>query len=424
MSVPTANFPPNPRPVDPFDGVIETVEKITEEYFESGREDINQLMDLVETAVPFDRDPDCWCYTLAERAFCRLTGIEFDENGEPDWVKREMLPGPRRRFSIDRAKPPYIIPRKDKHRNFGHWFPRGTVSLVAGASGTGKTVLLSHLLEAYRQGQPVLGHPVAQGEYRFLLVDRTCKELRESVEDKNLNVEAILSRAREVDFLDESKEPAEILDGALKGWELEGAPDVVVLEGADMWCGESADIKKTVRFLKSLIQVATAWNVAVVASVGSPKQKPNEQYAMTRDKVFGSIGWGRTCSTIMHISLTAPEDPDSVRKVQTLPRTGRSETLHFKFEDGLLVYCEPPTDEPQNVPDGVAETKAALKTDTQSQMIMALANLPVGTVLNEHTFPWLSKAAVFKNLKALSQPEAGWVGKNEAGKWVCVKRQD
>jgi hypothetical protein len=109
MSVPTANFPPNPRPVDPFDGVIETVEKITEEYVESGREDINQLMDLVETAVPFDRDPDCWCYTLAERAFCRLTGIEFDENGEPDWVKREMLPGPRRRFSIDRAKPPYII---------------------------------------------------------------------------------------------------------------------------------------------------------------------------------------------------------------------------------------------------------------------------------------------------------------------------
>ena len=33
---------------------------------------------------------------------------------------------------------------------YGHWFPRGTVSLAAGASGTGKTVLLAHLLENYR----------------------------------------------------------------------------------------------------------------------------------------------------------------------------------------------------------------------------------------------------------------------------------
>ena len=105
-------------------------------------------------------------------------------------------------------------------------------------------------------------------------------------------------------------------------------------------CPEATGMKETKKFLKTVAAVAQKWDIAILATVGAPKQKGNkkDRYTLTRDRVFGSVAWGRLTSTLLDISLTVEEDPDSVRLIQVLPRTGRRERFYFEFEDGRLVY--------------------------------------------------------------------------------------
>jgi AAA domain len=129
--------------------------------------------------------------------------------------------------------PPYIVPRRDK--NYAGWFPRGTVSLIAGSSGMGKTTMLLYLLEDLRAGRSILNHPPAKAEYCMGLVDRTIKALEESLEDKGLDTQAILARSVKISHAD--GDAAKVLNRQLRRWKRENSeqPDVVVLEGIDFW---------------------------------------------------------------------------------------------------------------------------------------------------------------------------------------------
>jgi hypothetical protein len=330
---------------------------------------------------------------------------------------------------IDRAPHHYIISRKNNDRHFGHWFPRDTVSLVAGASGAGKTIMMTGILETLRLGISVFKHPETTAEYGLVLIDRSIEELRESLEDKGADIDAVVKRAVEVDILQEVP-PPEVVDTSLKAWRDDGRRvDVVFVEGADMWCPDPNDMKATLRFLKSLIGVAKEWNAAIIASVGSPKQKPKEQYLLTRDKVFGSIAWGRTCSTIVHIGLTDPADPDSVRQVMVLPRTGRCERFWFSFVDGAPVYTdEDPTKKPESEPlAGVAETRELLRRDLGAELIEYIEGLPVGTQLNAGKMRWLAgREKVTELFQQLSDPRIGggpWLEKQGNRYHVAQRRR-
>ena len=320
---------------------------------------------------------------------------------------------------VDRSRPRYIVPAKDDSGNYGAWFPRGEVSLVCGASGSGKTVFTARLLENLRKGVPVLNHPARRAEYRMVLADRSKADLRESVEKQEPDVEEILARAFEADIMSDEA-PAIRLTSLLQEWEqADAVPDLIFIEGADVWL-PNADVSNpdaVKQFLFSLRQVGQKWNVAILGSVGSPKQKGKERYTLTRDQVIGTVFWGRMSSTILHIGLTNEQDPDSVRRVRTLPRTGRSESVWFSFEAGQLVFSDKAPDEP------AIEVKLDKpKSDACSDMITVIQSLPPGTAISAASFPWLHRNTVVKHLRELARPEAGFVTKNDSGKWVTATR--
>lgn len=233
--------------------------------------------------------------------------------------------------------PHYIVPWKDK--NYKGWFPRGTVSLVAGSSGLGKTTMLTYLLEDIRAGRPVLEHPAAPADYRFALVDRSLGALRETLEDKGLDTEAIVARSVEVSHEDGAAH--KVLARLLRKWkEQDGTtPDIVVLEGIDFWVRKITDFDAVYQFIKKLEPVAEAWNVALVATIGCPKLKLKDGFRMTRDNVIGTSAWGRTCSTVLYLDLVGDTDE---RSVTIMPRNGRTEHMYFRFEEGQAIFSNMP----------------------------------------------------------------------------------
>jgi len=222
---------------------------------------------------------------------------------------------------------PYIVPRKDS--NTAGMFPRGKVSLIAGSSGTGKTILFCHWLEDLRQGQPVLEHPAATADYRIIILDRTVDGLHQSLEHTGLDVDEVTVRAEQIGSFD--GDPADILERFLYKWR-EELPDLVFLEGIDFAVGDMNNPKSVFQFIKKIEPVARLWGVAVVASIGSPKQKAKQEYSLARDQIIGSSAWGRVTDTLILIK----EDGDA-RHIVIKSRTGRDEQAWFWFDEGRVV---------------------------------------------------------------------------------------
>ena len=234
-----------------------------------------------------------------------------------------------------------LVPRRDS--NHAGWFPRGTVSLIAGSSGAGKTVLLTHLLEDIRQGRSVQDHPPLAGEYRLLLVDRSKADLAESVEGKEISAADVLSRATEIDYRDGL--PHKILPRLIRQWRREGPVDGVIIEGLDFWQRKINDFEAVYDCVSKLAEVARAFNVAIIGTVGSPKMKSREKYTLTRDNVLGSSAWPRVCSTVIFVQRM---EGCEVRQCTILTRTGRDEEIFLSFEDGRAVFSDVPPSEGLN----------------------------------------------------------------------------
>jgi hypothetical protein len=99
--------------------------------------------------------------------------------------------------------------------------------------------------------------------------------------------------------------------------------------------------------IDGLQRIATRRNVAVLGTVGSPKQRGKDNKYYGRDALFGSAALARKVETVVLMSLHNDDDPNSVRRCTVLPRNGQAETLYFEWQaNGLCL-----TTEPQAVPN-------------------------------------------------------------------------
>jgi hypothetical protein len=117
--------------------------------------------------------------------------------------------------------------------------------------------------------------------------------------------------------------------------------EVWLIEGLDMWIPEMNKMDVVAPVLDGLQRLATLHDVAVIATVGSPKQKGKERYS-GRDGLFGSAALARKAETIVTVGWTDDDDPNSVRKVVVMPRTGQSETLFFTWVNGRFDLTREP----------------------------------------------------------------------------------
>jgi hypothetical protein len=218
------------------------------------------------------------------------------------------------------------------------WFPKGEVSVIGAPSGAGKTSFGLNFLEALRNGSEVWGHPAKARDYRVLSHDRSKRSIVSTVKSLGLPVDAVLPRVIRLTTKQQLANPADVFGACLGA---NPGVEVWFIEGLDMWIPEMNKMEVVAPILDGLQRLATLHDVAVIATVGSPKQKGKEKYT-GRDALFGSAALARKSETIVTVGWTNDDDPNSVRKVVVMPRTGQSETLFFTWLNGRFDLTQEP----------------------------------------------------------------------------------
>jgi hypothetical protein len=239
----------------------------------------------------------------------------------------------------------YLVESKDGPDAPG-WFPKGELSLIGAPSGVGKTSWMLPLLEDIRNGRDVWGHKVRARDYRVLLHDRSKRAIRATAKAMNMTDDAY-ERIIRLTSAQQTAKPAEVLQAAM-----DANPGVQVwfVEGLDLWIPEMNKMDVVAPVMDSLQRIATLHDVALVASVGAPKQKGPDKYA-GRDGLFGSSALARKAETVVLLRLTDEKDPNSTREVWVMPRKARSEVMYFTWREGRLVETAKPEDVKPEVSD-------------------------------------------------------------------------
>lgn len=222
------------------------------------------------------------------------------------------------------------------------WFPKGDVSLVGGSSGSGKTYWVMTLLEKARKGGDCWGHKSQARDYRVLMHDRGAKGMRRTLNKLGLPPEA-KDRVIRLSSKQQRLQPAEVLEAAI---EANPGVEAWFIEGLDMWFTDGLKMNVVAPVLDDLQRLATRSNVAVIATVGAPKEKTKEggdtERYHGRDALFGSAALARKSETVVLISKTDMDDENAPRQYSVLPRNGRAERFWMSFVDGQLTLVDRP----------------------------------------------------------------------------------
>jgi hypothetical protein len=226
------------------------------------------------------------------------------------------------------------------------WFPKGEVSLIGGSSGTGKTSWSIPILEKIRKGEHVYGHTTKPRDYRVLLNDRSRKGTLATLNALRLPKEAI-DRCIRLTTSQQQSSPSEILAAFV---EQHPGAETWFIEGLDMWLTDLYDMQKVSTVMDGLQRIALRHNVAIVATVGSPKMKSKDGKYSGRDNLFGSVALGRKAETVVLFQLHDSEDVNSVVVCTVLCRCGKPEKFYLAWGDGGLQLTAKPEQKPVGRP--------------------------------------------------------------------------
>lgn len=224
------------------------------------------------------------------------------------------------------------------------WFPLGDISLVGGASGTGKTSLIFEMLHKQKQGYPFLGHTTFKRLFHVFAYDRGKNAFERTMRRLRLNNMDIPTTPLPLAFGTNAVQ--NIINEIEK---LNPLPQIVFIEGMDMLLDDTNKKSLVSPFMRQLQEVAAHFHIALIGSLGAPKTKRGEDYAAKRDHLSGSEAWGRNCETVAILEFSDEDDGTAPqRELTILPRNAMAEKFSLQFEGGRLIPVQAtPEKEPQ-----------------------------------------------------------------------------
>ena len=217
------------------------------------------------------------------------------------------------------------------------WFPLGDISLIGGASGTGKTTFVFEMLHKQKQGWPVLEHRTYKRSFHVLAYDRGQNAFTRTMRRLKMIPSDIPTNPLPLAF--GSKAVQNIINEIEK---INPTPAIIFLEGLDMLIDDTNKKSVVSPFMRQLQEVAAHFHIALIGSLGAPKTKRGEDYAAKRDHLSGSEAWGRNCETVAILEFAEDDDGTAPqRSLTVLPRNASAEKFTLAFEGGRLVPIQP-----------------------------------------------------------------------------------
>lgn len=229
-------------------------------------------------------------------------------------------------------------------------FRRGQVSLVSGSSASGKTTLINQLMTTQALGADFLGYKTHGFSFVLLSRDRNQEAHEETMERMGLSLATIpfIRLPKNVWDLDAAQAVVAEIE------KLNPLPEFVFVEGIDMLLSEMS-IKHTTYFTGLLEDIAQHFQIALIASVGSPKAKKEGGYPAGRDNILGSSGWGRTIDTLWWMQFTKDGDTSLQRTLTIYPRNAATRKFTLGFADGQFEIQPDPVEVAHGEPKTVLE---------------------------------------------------------------------
>jgi hypothetical protein len=211
-------------------------------------------------------------------------------------------------------------------------FPRSDVSLVAGYSTAGKSTWTYDVLDRQSRKEKVHGRQTFGYRYLVIMHDRGKFSLGRTFRRMKIDGEkfphVVLTIQQEMRG-DTWKVIEEIIERQTD------LPEIVFIEGLDFWAPDMSKSQTVAPFLGELRMVAEKYNIALIGSVGCPKQKPKERYADPISQIIGSQAWARkTESVAVLVTYTEPDKRGALaddRDMHLITRNARPQRLLLRF---------------------------------------------------------------------------------------------
>ena len=213
------------------------------------------------------------------------------------------------------------------------WCPRGSISVIAGTSGVGKTRLIIPGLLAQRLHAPFLGHASAGYSFAIIGADRGEHDFYRTMESMRFPLDAFPFQRVPLTAFD--LKAVQAICNSIEA--LNPMPEFIFVEGLDMMLSNVNDAHTVAMFVSGLQTIATHYHLSILGSVGSPKAKAGQDYNLTRDNIIGTGTWGRGVCTVFLMQYADSKDSKGKRIVTVAARGAREEKFTLEFQDGMLV---------------------------------------------------------------------------------------
>lgn len=240
--------------------------------------------------------------------------------------------------------------------------PRYSVTVVAGASGAGKTIFMAEAIQRMRDGRTFCGHPTnPQAGYYVIAADRDWSTYDAAYRSAGYPEIPHYVLAEDPEFDPRSwgrKNTAfTLLENSIR--RLNPLPGSVVYVDpvAPLFIqGNQNDARDVALSLHWFRRLARLFQITLVIFANVGKQKVDDVYRRAQDRIAGSGAFVAYSDT----QISVEQDQDGVVTVSLTPRRGKSEEHQFKFnvETGLFAPHQDAPAAPADLPRHLLTTFA------------------------------------------------------------------
>ena len=239
--------------------------------------------------------------------------------------------------------------------------PFGTLVVVAGASGAGKTILLAEWVQRMRTGKTICGHPTnPQRDYYVIAADRDWSTYHKAYSSAGYPQVKRYVLAEDPEFDPQSwgrkKTAFTLFERCIAKLNPIPGSWVHVDPVAPLFIqGSQNDARDVALSLHWYRKIAKKYQITLVLFANVGKQKAEDTYRRAQDRIAGSGAFVAYSDT----QISIEQDEDGVMSMQWTPRSAPAEAHQFKFnpKTGLFApYMDAKV--PKNLPKHLAVSLA------------------------------------------------------------------